>query len=187
MIDQLLDLSLARQGPSFPVRPREANLGDVCHKVLEEVLAANPGTRVEQTQAGELGGAWDPDRLEQVVSNLVGNAVQHGQPSAPVTVELDGTREELVRLTVENVGAVPLEAVPTLFEPFKATASRAATKGGRRGFGLGLFIAREIVRAHGGELSVEVRGDHTRFEATLPRGAHRPLSAASRPGRPGPP
>ena len=142
---------------------------------MQKLGDANPQARIDVSSSGILGGRWDPDRLGQVVSNLVGNAVQHGTAGSPITIELDGTRPELVRLSVANLGAIPGEAMPTLFEPFKRTTKRTTTtKGGDRGLGLGLFIAREIVRAHGGDLAVRTIDGATVFETTLPREA-RPI------------
>jgi two-component system, sensor histidine kinase and response regulator len=125
---------------------------------------------MELVEKGNLAGTWDADRLARVISNLVGNAVKHGTPGTPVTVELDGTRADVVRLRVANAGTIPAALIPTLFEPFKRTRP---AKTGERGLGLGLFIAREIVVAHGGDIVLPAtRGDMTVFEAWLPRHAH---------------
>src|SRR5690606_17964848 len=111
---------------------------------------------------------WDPDRLGQVVSNLVGNSVQHGTAGSAISVKLDGTQPELVRLSVSNLGAISGDAMPTLFDPFKRTTT---TKANDRGLGLGLFIARGIVLAHGGDLTVHTLDGATIFETMLPRQA----------------
>lgn len=168
MIEQLLDFARVRQGRGIPLQTATTDLGDVARPVLQELADANPQVRFEVSLRGDLAGSWDPDRLGQVVSNVVGNACQHGEAGSPIRVELDGARPATVRLAVSNLGAIPAAVMPTLFEPFKRAAP---AKIGEKGLGLGLFIAREIVRAHGGELSARVEGGTTVFEATLPREA----------------
>jgi signal transduction histidine kinase len=170
MIEQLLDYARVRQGRGIPLQPRATDLGEICRPVVQEIEDAHPQASLVVRAAGDLAGVWDPDRLAQVVSNLVGNAVQHGTPGCPVAIELDGANATLVRLRVHNAGSIPADAVPTLFEAFKRAALPAAEQTGRSGLGLGLFIAREIVRAHGGNLGVRSSdADGTTFEVTLPR------------------
>jgi signal transduction histidine kinase len=168
MIEQLLDLARVRQGPGIGTSFVSADLGAIARQVIQELRDGRPQASIDVLPTGDLVGRWDPDRLAQVVSNLVGNAIQHGSAGEPITVELDGTAPATVRLVVVSTGAIPEQWMPTLFEPFKRTApSRARDKG----LGLGLFIAREIVRAHGGEIAVRVADGRTIFEATLPRQA----------------
>ena len=168
MIEQLLDFARVRQGRGIRLQVAATDLGDIARQVLQELTDANPRVAFEFSPRGNLAGTWDPDRLGQVVSNLVGNACQHGAAGSPIAVELDGTRLAAVRFTVSNHGAIPAELLPNLFEPFKRAVPARA---GERGLGLGLFIAREIVRAHGGELVARVVEDTTVFDATLPREA----------------
>lgn len=174
MIEQLLDFAQVRQGGGIRLHPVPVDLGDIARQVLRELSDTSPQARIDVSSSGRLGGRWDPDRLAQVVSNLVGNAVQHGTAGSPIKVVLDGTRPELVRLSVQNLGAINEEAMPTLFDPFKRAS---AVKAGDRGLGLGLFIAREIVRAHSGDVAVHSASDATTFEATLPREA-RPIETS---------
>ncbi len=170
MIEQLLDYARVRQGHGIPLQPRSTDLGEICRPVVEEIEDAHPQARLVVREAGDLAGSWDPDRLAQVVSNLVGNAVQHGIPGSAIAIELDGADATLVRLRVQNAGSIPENAVPTLFEAFKRAALSAAARTGKAGLGLGLFIAREIVHAHGGTLYVHSSdADGTTFEVTLPR------------------
>jgi signal transduction histidine kinase len=169
MIEQLLDFARIRQGRGILLRLARTDLGELARHVLEEIGDANPQARIEVATSGDLSGRWDADRLHQVVSNLVGNSVQHGNPDEPITVELDGSSPKLVRLRVANLGTISAEEVPALFEPFKRTT---AAQGRDQGLGLGLFIAREIVRAHGGSLALRSASGTTIFEATLPRDAH---------------
>jgi signal transduction histidine kinase len=168
MIEQLLDFARVRQGRGIPLRVGPVNLGAVCRQALQELEDANPQARLVLRDEGDLSGTWDPDRLSQIVSNLVGNAVQHGAKDQPIDVDVDGTDSSTVRLSVRNAGAIRPEALPTLFEPYKRTAAHAAVPG-KTGLGLGLFIAREIARAHGGDVSVRSTGERTTFDVTLPR------------------
>lgn len=170
MIEQLLDYARVRQGHGIPMQPRSANLGEICHPIVQEIEDAHPQASLVVRETGELSGVWDPDRLAQVMSNLVGNAVQHGAPGGAVEIELDGSDPILVRLRVHNAGSIPEDVVPTLFEGFKRAAWQASARTGKAGLGLGLFIAREIVRAHGGDVGVRSSDAHgTTFEVTLPR------------------
>jgi len=165
MIEQLLDFARARGGRGFPIYPTRMHLGELCRGALQELQAANPAATLRLTTIGNLAGVWDADRLAQVVSNLVGNAVQHGTSGMPIDVEADGNDPALVRLRVRNPGMIPPEALPTLFEPFEHAATRASPSG----LGLGLFIVREIARAHGGGIGVRIEDGYTTFELTLPR------------------
>jgi signal transduction histidine kinase len=167
MIDQILDLTRSRFSGGIPIEPRRMNLHDLVRRIVDELEAAHPGRTVRLDQRGEPHGVWDPDRLGQVVSNLVGNALEHTAPDAKVdvTVERVGPR---VRLVVHNDGEpIAREILPTLFDPFRP--SREARTGAPRGLGLGLYIAREVVLAHGGEIDVSSEADNgTTVTVTLP-------------------
>jgi signal transduction histidine kinase len=118
---------------------------------------------------GDLEGQWDADRLSQMLSNLVGNACQHGDPGTPVRIGLDGTRPETIRIEIVNQGVIPKEYLPQIFEPMRSN-ERRARRDGSSGLGLGLYITREIARAHGGKISVESNASSgTRFIVELPR------------------
>jgi signal transduction histidine kinase len=167
MIEQLLDFARARRQGGIVVQPQRANLEEIVRPVVQELEDANPATRIEITATGDLSGTWDVDRLGRVVSNLASNAVKHGTQGQRVTLELEGTDAATVRIRISNSGAIAAELIPRLFEPFKRTAP---AKTGERGLGLGLFIAREIVEAHGGTIEVQTTGDDTTvFKVSLPR------------------
>ena len=96
-----------------------------------------------------IDGLWDTDRLAQVVSNLVGNALEHGAPDRPVTVRLSAA-DDIVRLSVHSFGPpIPPEILSMIFDPYRRTTARS---GRSKGLGLGLFIAQQIVVAHGGAI-----------------------------------
>ncbi|HVY38998.1 MAG TPA: GAF domain-containing sensor histidine kinase [Polyangia bacterium] len=168
MIDQLLDFTRVRLGGGIAVDPVDVDLAAVVRQVMDELDEANPEWSLRLACHGDTSGRWDPDRLSQVFSNLVANAVRHGRPEHGVGVTLDGRGERAVRVTVHNMGAIPADRLPKLFEPL-AGGGRAPDNS--QGLGLGLFITRELVCAHGG--SIEVCSDDeagTTFTVTLPRG-----------------
>jgi signal transduction histidine kinase len=177
MIEQLLDFARVRQGRGIELQLRPADLGGVAQQVVEEIEAAHPGATVEVRASGHLSGVWDPDRLAQVLSNLAANAVQHGSKRTTATIALDGAARDVVVARIRNSGSIPENAVPTLFEPFRRASARTES-GARGGLGLGLFIAREIARAHGGDIVVRTaEPDMTVFELTLPREARSAITS----------
>jgi PAS domain S-box-containing protein len=167
MIDQLLDLTRARSGGGIAIRPHETDLAALCKDAVAELELAHPEWNIALGAAGDERGTWDSSRLMQVVSNLVSNAGQHGTRGAPIRIAIDGTERDHVVMEVRNEGAIPTKLLPHLFDPFRRGGHRRGSAGG---LGLGLFIVREIVRAHGG--TVHVRSDEsdgTTFAVRLPR------------------
>lgn len=169
MIEQLLDFTRASAG-TMQLSPRPTDVAQVIREVCEELVAARPGLDVATERSGDLQVFADPDRLAQVVSNLVSNARDHGDSGRPITVRARGDAH-LVQLEVHNWGnPIPPEAVGTIFEPFKR--SRSAHASSRSGLGLGLFIVAQVVRAHGGTTAVTSSAEAgTTFTVTLPRRA----------------
>jgi PAS domain S-box-containing protein len=177
MIDQLLDFTRARVGGGIEVQPRDVNLADLCDQVISELELAYPDWRIEREIAGDQDGSWDPDRILQILSNLLGNAGQHGDVASGILVKLDGRRTDAVTLEVRNRGVIPASLLPNLFDPFCGTRHR---RDHSRGLGLGLFIIKEIVRAHGGAVDVtSSEAEGTAFTITLPRRAPRSAVAFS--------
>jgi signal transduction histidine kinase len=166
MIDQLLDFTRVRVGNGVPLAPLRVDLVTLVRDVVGEIEDAR-GCVIRLTQKGRADGRWDPDRLSQVFSNLVANAVQHGDPAAGVDVGIDGEGDPVV-VVVENGGGIPPDLRARLFEPMAGGVRR---RDGSQGLGLGLFITREIVAAHGGRIDVDCGDDRTAFVVSLPRGA----------------
>jgi signal transduction histidine kinase len=166
MVNQLLDLARVRAG-QVGLQREMVDMSRVCRDIVDEIAPPSGGRRVDIDANGDTLGYWDTDRISQVLSNLIGNALQHGDIEQPVAVHIDGSQRETLRLSVQNAGVIPPEKIAKLFEPFQAGAARPANS---PGLGLGLYIANELVRVHGGSLGVcsgTARG--TVFEIMLPR------------------
>jgi signal transduction histidine kinase len=167
MIDQLLDFTHVRLGGGMPLATQRLDLVPIVRHVVDELDDAHPEWTLSLDFHGDTTGSWDGDRLAQVFSNLIANALQHGDVAGGVHVRLDGSRRHSLRAEVENAGTIPEDLRPLMFEPLAGGRSRRA---GARGLGLGLFISREVVRAHGGTIDVQcVDGTRTLFVLDLPR------------------
>lgn len=166
MIGDMLDLARTRLSGGIPIRRQFTDLGALLASQIDSCREAHPARIIELMQTGDTSGHWDPDRLAQAVSNLLGNALQHGEPDAPVTCALDGSQAATVLLTVSNRGGIAPEVLATLFDPFR---DRSRHRGRGDGLGLGLYIVEQIVRAHGGEVAGHSEDGVTRFELRLPR------------------
>lgn len=167
MIEDILDLARARLAGGIPIKREPADLGALIERVLPEIRAAHAGSRIELSRRGDLQGEWDAERLTQVASNLIGNALQHGEQKDAVEVRLDGTGRDVVTLTVCNTGTIAPDLLPRLFDPFRGAERQT---GRSEGLGLGLYIVQQIVLAHDG--SVDVRSqppNHTCFVVQVPR------------------
>jgi signal transduction histidine kinase len=174
MIRDLLDVTRARQGGGIAVFTAIVCLDDVCRSVLDEIELAYPDRTVHLRSMGDCEGQFDPDRMAQVVSNLVCNALDYSAESDSVEVEVNGADERVVELRVHNEGEpIPRASLPSLFDPFTRgsdAGARTATTRRRKGLGLGLYIVNEIVRAHGGRIEVRSEPDHgTTFQVRMPR------------------
>jgi signal transduction histidine kinase len=153
------------------MRVAETDLCVTLSAIVDELRAANPSRTIELRCPPTLIGMWDRDRLEQVFSNLVGNAISYGLVEKPVTL---AAREEvpdgLVRVEVHNEGPpISEELQAKIFTPFRRGEldSKAAHTAG---LGLGLYISHAIVAKHGGEIGVRSSSaEGTTFWVTLPR------------------
>ena len=169
MIEQMLDLTRIRSG-NMPVSFHEADLVSIVTETVEQQLLLSPQSSIRLSAPRLLMGFWDADRLNQVVTNLLGNALRHGAASSPVDVALEDFGDS-AQLTVSNLGrAIPESELGTLFTPFHRQPGRRHKS---MGLGLGLYISREIVQAHGGEITVRSSDERTSFRVTLPKFAMR--------------
>jgi signal transduction histidine kinase len=183
MIKHLTDFTSATLGSSFPLSPCQTDIARLCREVIEETCAAFPTCRVDFKPQGDLIGTWDPARLRQVVSNLLANAMQHGDPTCVVYLtaregpdgNADAADPDCITIAVQNAGKpIPPEAFPTLFNPYVRIGDPLNADRNRRpgSLGLGLYIVQTIVRAHGGNVhATSSAGDGTVFTICLPRRA----------------
>ncbi len=172
MVDVLLDFTGTRLGMGLSVVPRPGNLGALCRGVVEELRAFHPDSTLRLRCTGHLDGQWDLQRIEQMVSNLLANAIQHGAVDQPVSVVANGEDARHVTISVHNAGPpIPENLLKGLFEPLKRTALEASeAHAGSSGLGLGLYIAHQIALAHGGDIAVDSREGHgITFKVSLPR------------------
>jgi two-component system, sensor histidine kinase and response regulator len=168
MIEQLLDLTRARlaDGLGF-VRVRERlDVASLVRRTVEEMCGAHPAREVTVETAGGCTTSGDSNRLLQLLSNLVGNAILHGETSSSVSVRVDGLDREII-VRVANRGVIPAELVPGLFDPFSGRARSARSSSG---LGLGLYISQQIAVAHGGTIGAESNDQvGTVFTVRIPR------------------
>jgi signal transduction histidine kinase len=172
LIEDLLDLTRARLAGGIPIARAETDLGAVIARVTQEHQAAYPDRRMTVESRGTLVGSWDADRLGQVASNLIGNALQYGEAQEPVTITVDGTDSDEVTFSVSNAGAIPSDLLPKVFDPF-----RGSDRSGRQdGLGLGLYIAQQIANSHEGRIDIEVKdGRYTILRVRVPRKVEAPV------------
>ena len=171
MISDLLDYTRTRLKPGLPVKPVALDLATLAREAFEEIRSSSPERQFDFTAKGDLHGQWDADRVRQAISNLMGNAVQHGAPGSPITLSLRGDASD-VSITVHNGGnPIPSAELHALFDPL--VRGSGADHSGQRGvgsLGLGLYIAREVAKSHGGDVGVISNAEHgTAFTLQLPR------------------
>ena len=167
MIEDLLDLTRTRFGDMIPILRAPIDLGPLCRQVVSELEGHRPPGQLTLVERGDLRGSWDSDRISQVLSNLVWNAIQHGKKASPIEVRVSDHGDE-VWLEVHNEGpAIPDDVQATLFQPLVRHTRDVQT---RAGLGLGLYIASQVAVAHGGTLTVSSsESTGTSFTARLPR------------------
>jgi PAS domain S-box-containing protein len=167
MIEQILDLTRTRLAGGLELNPQPLDLRDTIRRVVEELHVAHPSRSVTVISP-PLPGYWDRDRMEQVFSNLVGNALVYGDPAKPVDVRarIEGG---LVVVEVHNEGPpIPDELLAAIFDPFRR-GQQDSHSSKRAGLGLGLYISKEVTRAHGGDITVRSTAtEGTTFQVTLP-------------------
>jgi signal transduction histidine kinase len=167
MVSQLLDVARIRSG-KLELDVRDGNYELVAQRIAEELRAGGQPGRVLISREGSAEGRFDTDRIGQVFSNLLANALQHGEPEAPVRLDIDGSDPAEIRITISNRGVIPAAMLPQIFTPFRS----GSDKGSPGGLGLGLYIVKNFIDAHGGVIVVrsdELEG--TVFCVSMPRKA----------------
>ena len=150
MVDQLLDLARIRSG-TMELRSSTHDYLALARAIVEEFETAGQTPLVEVSSVGNLHGQCDAGLLSQVISNLLNNAITHGEPGTPVQLDLDGRAADHIELRIANRGVIPAALLPTLFEPFQQAGEKRRTG---QGLGLGLYTVNMFVKAHGGTVEI---------------------------------
>lgn len=171
LVRDMIDFSSTWLGSAMPLNREPVDLQMLCHEVVDGFRATHPQRALHFNPRGDLSVNWDAGRIRQVVSNLLGNAFQHGSPDGQV--ELSAASEgSIVVLSVHNEGVpIPPEALPTLFDPLVRHGTvESVLQRAPGSIGLGLYIVREIVNAKGGTITVASTAQQgTTFTVRIPR------------------
>ncbi len=173
MINDLLDYTRTRLGAGMPVKPAPMDMAALGRELFAEFRTAHPDREIAFRKIGDLNGLWDSDRIRQALSNLLGNAIQHGSADFPVTLSLCGEEANVV-MEVHNGGEpIPPGELPKIFDPLVRGSSAQHPKSNLPGsIGMGLYIAREVAKSHNGRIEVtSTVNDGTSFTVHLPREA----------------
>ena len=177
LVSQVLDMSRLQNRLGLDMHPRPIDLVPLVEDLLDEARTAHPQMRVEWQAPPSLHIHADPDRIAQVIANLVSNARHHGALGEPIHLQVL-RQDERALLRVRNVAPrIPTEVAETLFKPFKSTSVNNPRN--RGSMGLGLYIAHQIVTGHGGELSYHFDEPHVVFSMSLPSQPPSPADSAS--------
>jgi signal transduction histidine kinase len=170
MTKDLLEFTSTRLGARMSIHPHSMDLEQLGKEVVQEHRTIHPSRDFTFEIDGSAKGEWDPSRLRQLISNLLGNAVQHGSPDTPVSLSIDGGGDDVV-FHVRNQGnPIPPESFAIIFDPMRRSGNEKLSRPAGS-IGLGLHIAREVATAHGGTIKVSSGKDETVFTITLPRKA----------------
>lgn len=169
LLDDLLDFNRTKLGIGITISPAAVDLAEAFAAELEQLRVGYPGRSIDLEVKGSVSGAWDVNRLNQLLGNLVANAIKYGSFSSPVRVVLNGVPAE-VRLEVHNHGPkIEPSILAQIFEPLKRGSDNQFLSGTEGSFGLGLYIAREIANAHHGDITATSDENETVFTVRLPR------------------
>ena len=168
MVGELQDFTRTRLGSELGYTWREHNVADICRNIVNELAAAHADADVRLVASDTLTAVVDQPRIAQAISNIIGNAIQHGTKGRPVTVRALGDGDGLV-IDVHNEGEpISADLVPEIFQPLTTRARSGTERDGH--LGLGLYIAHRIVQAHGGTIEVtSTRERGTNFIVRIPR------------------
>ena len=169
-LDALSDFTKVRLGEPLDIDRVRDDMAVLCKQAVDAFARIDPERHVRLTADGDLGGDWDTTRIREAVGGLIGNAARFASRGSVVTIAADGHAADEVKVTVHGDGTpIDVETLQTIFDPVARVESENATYAG---LGLGLFIVRKVVDAHGGHVSVEASAqDGTTFTMVLPRRA----------------
>jgi signal transduction histidine kinase len=169
LINDLIDFTRTRLGPGIPIHAKDGDFVGICNQVIDELRTYHSEHQIVLNAPPRLESQFDPGRIGQMLSNLIGNAIQHGVADSPIVVDLDGDDRQ-VTISVTNQGqAIPASRFNSIFDPL-VRAGGGDNPMESTSLGIGLFIAREIARAHNGEVTVTSDpATGTRFTVAIPR------------------
>lgn len=173
IIRDLLDFSTTHLGYGIPIDPRTVDLLEICQHTLDEAKTFHPDRKFELVAEGNLTGVWDGQRVGQAFSNLISNAIQHSSSHSAIRISITGSPQEITYTVHNEAEVISPKVLRTLFDPIKRFAIRPANERvGQRmqNLGLGLYVVKEIVTAHNGNISVTSSADGgVTFTLRLPR------------------
>ncbi|HWA97833.1 MAG TPA: sensor histidine kinase [Pirellulales bacterium] len=170
LLDDLTDFNRTNLGLGLNIAASRIDLAKIVDDELTQLRAAHPERDIEIAVRGDSRGEWDGPRVQQLLRNLVSNAIRYGSPDMPIRVTVHGEQAEVL-LEVSNHGQIDLTQIREMFDPLRRGEAEGASHHDRDGLGLGLFIVREIAKAHGGEVDARCEADQTTFAVHLPRQA----------------
>jgi sigma-B regulation protein RsbU (phosphoserine phosphatase) len=159
-----MDFARGRLGSGIGLNPEAALLEPILRQVVAEFEASHPGRLIESDIDAPEPMLFDAGRLAQLASNLVGNAITHGDPKAPIRLHAVAAAGQLALSVINGGRPIPEVAMSKLFQPF----FRGEVRKSQQGLGLGLHIASEIAKAHGGTLGVTSDEAETCFTFRMP-------------------
>jgi len=169
LLDDLLDFNRSKLGLGINISRTSVDLSHLLADELNQIQTVHPSNRLNLSVEGDTRGTWDGPRLQQLLGNLIVNAIKYGSPDEPVHVGVIGGPVGL-RLEVRNSGStIDSETLAHMFEPLKRGLHDNVTSNNDTSLGLGLYIAREIVTAHKGIIEVRSADGQTVFTVRLPR------------------
>lgn len=170
LIEDLLDASQTAQGNKILIKKTAGDLRDICEPIIEEFQVAHPNRKIDLYLQETCYGEWDEGRFGQILSNLLSNAISYGSSHFPIKVNLIGECDQVI-LQVNNQGELMSEEVKkNLFTAFWRGAKKVGATANSSGLGLGLYIVKQIVEAHGGTIGFESSREYgTTFTVTFPR------------------
>ena len=169
LLDDLLDFNRTKLGLGITISPAPVDLAEAFSAEIEQLRVAHSGRSIGLEVNGDVSGVWDINRLNQLLGNLVVNAIKYGAFSSPVRIVLEGLAAE-VRFAVHNHGPkIEQSMLAQIFEPLKRGSDNQFVSGSEGSFGLGLYISREIAMAHHGDISAKSDENETVFTVRLPR------------------
>lgn len=169
IVDQMRDLTHTRIEGTIPLRVAPADLAAVAREVAVELAADARLAAIPVDVHGDTSCLCDADRVAQIVSHVLGNAIRQSPGGHGVSVVVDGTTPRAIEITVTNPGTIAPELMPTLFNPFRRRRDAPSSDDRERGLGLGLYVARRIAIGHGGDLAVVSADARTVFRVDIPR------------------